>query len=89
MPWSARVVTMDASFRVFDPGAVYIDAGGIAAVGPAGAPAPPIFTGITPVRTGGTIYPGLMTSTTTCPTTSCRAGTSRGSSESRAMEPDS
>ena len=55
-----RVVTMDADYRVFDPGVVYIDAGGIAAVGPAGMPAPPAFTGITPFRTGGTIYPGLI-----------------------------
>ena len=55
---AGRVVTMDADFQVLDPGVIYIDAGGIAAVASTGAPPPAAFAGITPIRTGGTIYPG-------------------------------
>lgn len=57
---AGRMVTTDADYRLFDPGVVYINAGGIAATGLAGAPPPPHFAGITPVHTGGTIYPGLI-----------------------------
>jgi cytosine/adenosine deaminase-related metal-dependent hydrolase len=55
-----RVVTMDASSTLLERGTVYVDGDSIAAVVPTGAASPPGFEGVTPVATGGTIYPGLM-----------------------------
>jgi cytosine/adenosine deaminase-related metal-dependent hydrolase len=55
-----KVVTMDDNFHVLERGTVYIDAGQIVAVQPANAPAPPGFAGTPLVRTGGTIFPGLI-----------------------------
>jgi cytosine/adenosine deaminase-related metal-dependent hydrolase len=55
-----RVVTMNARHDVHDPGRVYVDGATIAAVGEAGAPAPAGFDGAPVVRTGDTLYPGLI-----------------------------
>ena len=57
---TGRVVTMDDDFTVHPRGAIYVEAGKITAVQDAGAPAPPGFEGIAPVRLGGTVYPGLI-----------------------------
>jgi C-terminal processing protease CtpA/Prc len=55
-----RVVTMNADFDVFDAGRVYVQGDRIAAVQEADRPAPEGFDGAPLVRTGGTIYPGLI-----------------------------
>jgi cytosine/adenosine deaminase-related metal-dependent hydrolase len=56
-----RVVTMDGASRVLDDGRVYVAGERIVAVLPAGAPAPEGFpAGAGVIRTGGTIYPGLI-----------------------------
>jgi hypothetical protein len=58
-------------------GAVHIgDDGLIAAVTPLD-PEPAGFAGAPRVATGGVIYPGSSTCTTTCCTTPCRCGPSR------------
>ncbi len=55
------VVTMDDAATVLADGVVYIgDDGRIATVQPSTDPAPAAFAGVTPVRTGGVIYPGLV-----------------------------
>lgn len=54
------VVTMDSANTVLPGGTVYVDGTGIAAVQPKGVPAPAAFSGIAPVDTHGTIYPGLI-----------------------------
>ena len=61
--WALRgtVVTMDDAATVHRDGVVWIGGDGrIAAVGPSNAPPPPGFAGIDPLRTGATIYPGLI-----------------------------
>jgi hypothetical protein len=55
-----KVVTMDDAYTVLDRGVVYVEAGKIVAVEPSGAPAPPGFASAPLIRTGGTIYPGLI-----------------------------
>jgi 5-methylthioadenosine/S-adenosylhomocysteine deaminase len=55
-----RVVTMNAGFDILDRGMVYVDGERIVAVQPTGAPAPPGMNGVEIIRTGGTIYPGLI-----------------------------
>jgi hypothetical protein len=55
-----RVVTMDDAFTVVDDGALYVDANHVAAVLPAKAPPPAGFENALRVRTGGTLYPGLI-----------------------------
>jgi Amidohydrolase family/Peptidase family S41 len=55
-----RVVTMNAGFDVLDAGRVYVQGGRIVAVQEADRPAPEGFEGAPLVRTGGTIYPGLI-----------------------------
>src|SRR4249919_2166461 len=55
-----RVVTMAAGTPPLTDGVVYVDNGVIVAVAPASDPKPSGFTGVTPLRTGGTIYPGLI-----------------------------
>jgi 5-methylthioadenosine/S-adenosylhomocysteine deaminase len=55
-----RVVTMNAAFEVIPRARVYVDAGRIVAVAPAGAPPPAGLEDVPVVRTGGTIYPGLI-----------------------------
>jgi 5-methylthioadenosine/S-adenosylhomocysteine deaminase len=55
-----RVVTMNAAFDVLQHGRIYVDRARIAAVMPADAPAPAGMEGAAIVRTGGTIYPGLI-----------------------------
>jgi cytosine/adenosine deaminase-related metal-dependent hydrolase len=55
-----KIVTMDAGFRVLERGIIYIDAGKIAAVKPAGESPPEGFKGCPLIRTGDTIYPGLI-----------------------------
>ncbi|HEX6569262.1 MAG TPA: amidohydrolase family protein, partial [Acidimicrobiales bacterium] len=55
-----RIVTMNAAFDVHDPGRVYVDGAAIAAVQPAAAPAPDGWDGVRLVRTGDTLYPGLI-----------------------------
>jgi cytosine/adenosine deaminase-related metal-dependent hydrolase len=55
-----RVVTMNDRSDVHDPGRVYVDGPTIAAVQPAAAPAPDGWDGVRALRTGDTIYPGLI-----------------------------
>jgi cytosine/adenosine deaminase-related metal-dependent hydrolase len=55
-----RVVTMNAAFDLIRRGRVYVDAGRIVACLPAEAPAPAGMEDAPVVRTGGTIYPGLI-----------------------------
>jgi Peptidase family S41/Amidohydrolase family len=55
-----RVVTMaDGALPIAD-GVVYVDDGVIAAVQAASQPPPEGFAGVTPLKTNGTIYPGLI-----------------------------
>jgi cytosine/adenosine deaminase-related metal-dependent hydrolase len=56
----ARVVTMNDDLEVLAPGRVYVRDAHIDAVQPADAPAPDGFEDAPIVRTGGTIYPGLI-----------------------------
>ena len=56
---SGRLVTMGPQ-GVLDDGAVYIERGEIKAVQAAAAPPPPGFRGAPRVRTGDTLYPGLI-----------------------------
>src|SRR5690348_15399481 len=51
---------MDAAGTVIPDGVVYIAGTRIAAVQPAAAAAPAGFEGVRPLRTGGTVYPGLI-----------------------------
>lgn len=55
-----RIVTLDDNNTVLDDGVVYVGDRVIDAVLPAEAPAPPGFEQVTPVVTGGTVYPGLI-----------------------------
>jgi cytosine/adenosine deaminase-related metal-dependent hydrolase len=55
-----RVVTMDDRHRVIDPGRVYVEGDSIRAVAPGDAPAPDGWDDVRVVRTGDTIYPGLI-----------------------------
>lgn len=55
-----KIVTMDDAFRVIELGVIYIDAGKIVAVQPTNVPPPPEFKGKPRIRTGGTIFPGLI-----------------------------
>jgi cytosine/adenosine deaminase-related metal-dependent hydrolase len=55
-----KVVTMDDAFRVLEQGVIYIEAGQIVAVQPSGAPPLPSFADAPLIRTGGTIFPGLI-----------------------------
>lgn len=56
-----RLVTMaEGPDNVIPDGAIYIDAGEIRAVQPADQPAPPGFSDAPHVRTGHSIYPGLI-----------------------------
>lgn len=55
-----RVVTMNAENQVQSRGTIYIENGRIAAVLPTRAPAPAGFEDAPVVKTGGTIYPGLI-----------------------------
>lgn len=55
-----RIVTMDAADTVLNRGILYINDGRIDAVLPTGAPAPAEFQKAPIVKTGGTIYPGLI-----------------------------
>jgi hypothetical protein len=51
---------MDAQHSVVPDGVVWVSDGAIVAVTPAAEPAPEGFAGVTPLSTGGTIYPGLI-----------------------------
>ena len=55
-----RIVTMDKEFRVLDRGVIYIKAGKIEAVQPSKEPPPDGFKNSPLIRTGDTIYPGLI-----------------------------
>jgi 5-methylthioadenosine/S-adenosylhomocysteine deaminase len=57
---AGRVVTMDDAFTVKDDAIVYIDKGGIVAIQDRAEPPPPAFSGVTPVETAGTLFPGLI-----------------------------
>lgn len=57
---AGRVVTMDDAFTVRTDAVVYIERGLIVAVQDRGQPAPDGFDAVTPVATGGTLYPGLI-----------------------------
>lgn len=51
---------MDAAFKVFPAGAVYIDGQSIAAVQDSAAPPPPDFADAATVSSSGIIFPGLI-----------------------------
>ncbi len=53
-------MTMDARDSVIPDGVVWVRDDSIVAVTPAAEPAPDGFAGVTPVSTGGTLYPGLI-----------------------------
>jgi cytosine/adenosine deaminase-related metal-dependent hydrolase len=55
-----RVVTMNDRFDVIDRGRVYIEAGAIVGVLDESAPRPEEFRGAPLIKTGGTMYPGLI-----------------------------
>jgi 5-methylthioadenosine/S-adenosylhomocysteine deaminase len=55
-----RVVTMNGTSDVLDPGRLYVRGPRIEAVARAGDPAPDGYGDAPLVRTGGTIYPGLI-----------------------------
>ena len=55
-----RIVTMNDRFGVIDRGRIYVDGPRIIAVVPDDAPAPAGMEDVAIVRTGGTIYPGLI-----------------------------
>jgi cytosine/adenosine deaminase-related metal-dependent hydrolase len=55
-----RIVTMNDRSDVHDPGRVYVEGTTIAAVQPAAQPAPDGWEGVRVVRTGDTLYPGLI-----------------------------
>lgn len=55
-----RLVTMDGAGTVLQDGVLYARGGAITAVLPAEAPAPTGFEQVEPIRTGGTVYPGLI-----------------------------
>ena len=57
---AGRVVTMDDTFTVKPDAMIYIDRGRIVAVQDRRQAAPPGFDGLTPVETGGTLFPGLI-----------------------------
>jgi len=57
---SGRVVTMDDAFTVLDDAVIYIDRSAIVAIREHHAPAPAEFGDVPVVRSGGTIYPGLI-----------------------------
>ncbi len=54
------IATMDANQSVLNPGAIYMDGDSIAAVASQTAPAPAAFTDVTPIDTGGIVFPGLI-----------------------------
>ena len=58
--YEGRVVTMNGRSDVHDPGRVYVEGTTIVAVRPAAKPAPAGWDGARLVRTGDTIYPGLI-----------------------------
>jgi cytosine/adenosine deaminase-related metal-dependent hydrolase len=58
--YEGRVVTMNGRSDVHDPGRVYVEGTTITAVRPAGKPAPDGWHDARLVRTGDTIYPGLI-----------------------------
>ncbi len=55
-----RIVPMTNEHAVIDDGRIYINGGLIEAVQPANQQPPTAFEGIAPIRTGGTIFPGLI-----------------------------
>jgi 5-methylthioadenosine/S-adenosylhomocysteine deaminase len=55
-----RIVTMDAKSTVLGDGVVWIADAAIAALTNSGDPAPDGFDGVTPLATGGTVFPGLI-----------------------------
>jgi hypothetical protein len=57
---AGRIVTMDDAFTVRQDGMVYIDRGCVVAVQDRTQTAPDGFSGVQPVETGGTIFPGLI-----------------------------
>jgi 5-methylthioadenosine/S-adenosylhomocysteine deaminase len=55
-----RIVTMDPDDAVFDDGVIYLRDHTIVAIADADEPPPAGFEQIEPVRTGATLYPGLI-----------------------------
>jgi len=55
-----RIVTMAGENGVLNNGVVYVRDGSLAAVQEAGAPVPQGFEAVKVLKTGGTIYPGLI-----------------------------
>ena len=57
---AGRIVTMDPKSTVVMDGAVWVADAAIAAITKRGDPAPDGFDGVTPLETGGTVFPGLI-----------------------------
>jgi cytosine/adenosine deaminase-related metal-dependent hydrolase len=57
---AGRIVTMDDALRVIPRGVLYLEKGAITAVQPEGQSAPAGFETVKVVKSGGTIYPGLI-----------------------------
>ncbi len=57
---NGRIVPMTGPDDTIDDGNVYISGGLIEAVQPADQPPPIDFDGLTPLKTGGTIFPGFV-----------------------------
>lgn len=55
-----RIVTLDQRDTVVDDGVLYVTGRIVTDVRPAADPAPDGFDGVTPVDTGGSVYPGLI-----------------------------
>ena len=55
-----RVVTMDVCSSILDRGVIYVNAGRIISVQSSSSPPPPGYDDVPIIRTGGTIYPGLI-----------------------------
>ena len=57
---AGRVVTMDDAFTAMDDAIVYVEKGRIVAVRERGQAVPSGFEGVAVVKTGGTLFPGLI-----------------------------
>jgi 5-methylthioadenosine/S-adenosylhomocysteine deaminase len=55
-----RIVTMDPASTIVMDGAIWIADAAIAAITKRGDPTPDGFAGVTPLETGGTVFPGLI-----------------------------
>ncbi len=57
---AGRIITLDATATIVDPGVVYCRDGSIVAVRPTSASAPPGFENVAVTQTRGTVLPGMI-----------------------------